>query len=551
MSADTIPPFDPIDRRLGPHIALKVAHNCQERRECQEGSRDDVIDLITDWATKEDAPPILWLHGPAGSGKSTIALTVCSKFAIKDESYDAPTPRRQLAASWFFSRDANRTTTTGFFTTIAYHLAQSQEFLRSDMEKTLRDEPSIIHQNLKDQLKKLILDQIRPFAGSLHRPIIVVVDALDECTDRDAQYLVEVLVDAFQDDRHLPIRFILTSRNDCAAIEGQDHLNSEMIHMVDLWKYDARASIRTFFEVELEKVYTRKRRLIDGAPPRPSEEQLDVLTEDADGLFIYASTLVAFVGDTKGRPDEKLKEAMKSRHKGLDGLYQQVLDNAPQSRTTRFRNIVGIILNRYPWFKIVDLAHFIGVEVVDIRADLEGCGSIFMVPEDDHGFIEILHASLSDFLGTKERSKTYFIGRLDGHWLLGNCVRLLSQQYSMFPNGPPTYMHRHLDTCSPAVSYAYKEWQDHLYDSLSEDWSLLHMDSALVAQLIDLFSDIKSKGSIEMWMFMVPNQRSGLLLSKLEVGGFICLCVRSRLIHTTKESLEYFIAAQYNTVKSS
>ncbi|KDQ59660.1 hypothetical protein JAAARDRAFT_95738, partial [Jaapia argillacea MUCL 33604] len=295
----------------------------QERRECQEGSRDEVIDLILDWATEENTPPILWLHGPAGSGKSTIALTVCSKFAIKDKLRDAPPPRRQLAASWFFSRDANCTTTRGFFTTIAYHLAQSQEFLRGDLEKTLKNDPTIVHQNRKVQLTKLILDQIRPWAESLRRPIIVVVDALDECTDEDAQNLVEVLVDSFQGDRHLPIRFILTSRNDYAPMEGQYHLNSEMIRMVDLWKYNAHASIRRFFDVELGKVERRRRHLIGAFRPWPSRSQLNTLTEKADGLFIYASTLVAFVGDNQGRPDQKLDQAMKPQYNGLDALYRQ------------------------------------------------------------------------------------------------------------------------------------------------------------------------------------------------------------------------------------
>ncbi|KDQ59703.1 hypothetical protein JAAARDRAFT_629791 [Jaapia argillacea MUCL 33604] len=507
MSTDTIPPFDPIHQLLGPHIALKVAHNCQERRECQEGSRDEVIDLILDWATEENAPPILWLHGPAGSGKSTIALTVCSKFAIKDESYDTPPPRRQLAASWFFSRDANRTTTIGFFTTIAYHLAQSQEFLRGDMEKTLRNEPSIVHQNLKDQLTKLILDQIQPWAESLRRPIIIVVDALDECAQGDAQRLVEVLVDTFQDNRNLPIRFVLTTRNDYAPVEGQYRLNSEMIRMVDLWKYDARASIRRFFEVELGKVERRRSRLIGAVRPWPSQSQLDTLTRKAGGLFIYASTLVAFVGDNQGRPDQKLDEAMKPEYDSLDALYQQVLDNAPPSRTTRFRHIIGIILYVPNRFTIVDLACFVGADAVDIRADFEGYGSIFMIPDHDNGFIEILHASLSDFLSTEERSKNYFICyRKHVLLFLGDCIQLLLQEYSSFPNGPPC-MPRHLATCSAAVSYAYVYWLLHLCDALEFYSSSLLMDSALVARLIDLFSNIQSKGSVEMWMVVVPRHR--------------------------------------------
>ncbi|KDQ60239.1 hypothetical protein JAAARDRAFT_174267, partial [Jaapia argillacea MUCL 33604] len=201
--------FKSIQQQLGPHVIPKVAHDEQDRRKCQEGSRDEVIGLIMDWATEENAAPILWLHGPAGSGKSTIALTVCSRLASEDH---ARAPHQQLAASWFFSRNANRTTTLGFFATIAYQLALSQSFLRDDMATTLDNNPKFFDKTHDIQLAKLILDQIRPLAESLHHPLIVVIDALDECTEDDAENLVEVLVNAFQDNQHLPIRFILTSR---------------------------------------------------------------------------------------------------------------------------------------------------------------------------------------------------------------------------------------------------------------------------------------------------------------------------------------------------
>ncbi|KDQ59613.1 hypothetical protein JAAARDRAFT_205638 [Jaapia argillacea MUCL 33604] len=504
--------FDPIEKRLGPHVVPNVAHDEQERRKCQEGSRDEVIQIIMDWATAEDVPPILWVHGPAGSGKSTIALTVCSRLASEGH---AQAPHQQLAASWFFSRDANRTTTLRFFTTVAYQLALSQPFLRDDITTTLVNNPKLFDKTHEIQLTKLILDQIRPFAESLQCPIIVVVDALDECKEDDAQNLVQVLVDALQGDRHLPIRFILTSRNDYAPIEGQYRLNSEMIRMVDLWEYDAHAPIRRFFEVELEKVERRRRHLIGAVRPWPSQPQLDTLTEKAGGLFIYASTLVAFVGDNQGRPDEKLEEAVKPEYDGLDALYQQVLDNAPQSCTTRFRNIVGIILYLPNQFNIVDLAHLIGVKGVDIRAALEGCGSIFMIPEDDHGVIRVLHASLSDFLTAGERSKIHFIGYQEHRLLLlGDCIRLLLQEYSSFPNVPP-YMPRHLATCSAAVSYAYENWHRLFFHGVLYHPSSLHMDSALVAHLIDFFSNIKLKGSVEMWMLMVPHRRSKGIISVL------------------------------------
>src|SRR5215469_15126382 len=49
---------------------------------CLDGTRKEVLTEITDWANNVDgkAPPILWLHGLAGSGKSSIAHTIASRF---------------------------------------------------------------------------------------------------------------------------------------------------------------------------------------------------------------------------------------------------------------------------------------------------------------------------------------------------------------------------------------------------------------------------------------------------------------------------------------
>ncbi len=44
---------------------------------CLEGTREDILDGLQKWGQDQSAPPVYWLVGPAGAGKSTIARTFC------------------------------------------------------------------------------------------------------------------------------------------------------------------------------------------------------------------------------------------------------------------------------------------------------------------------------------------------------------------------------------------------------------------------------------------------------------------------------------------
>jgi len=61
--------------------------------------------------------------------------------------------------------------------------------------------------------------------------------------------------------------------------------------------------------------------------PWPSPAVLKELVEKSEGLFIYVSTLVKYVGQGDCLPGEKL-EAVHRINPGIDPLYKQVLSAA-------------------------------------------------------------------------------------------------------------------------------------------------------------------------------------------------------------------------------
>lgn len=89
--------------------------NFDPDQSCLPGTRVDLLQTILDWATLSEQPHrLLWLHGLAGSGKSSIASSVATLFYEKDI----------LAGCFFFKRDdPELKKAESFLPTIAYRLA--------------------------------------------------------------------------------------------------------------------------------------------------------------------------------------------------------------------------------------------------------------------------------------------------------------------------------------------------------------------------------------------------------------------------------------------
>ncbi|KIL57277.1 hypothetical protein M378DRAFT_171947 [Amanita muscaria Koide BX008] len=86
------------------------------KRRCHPGTRKSVLHQICNWADDPTRPEhILWLHGPAGVGKSAIAQTI-SYFYGRDK----------VGATFFFFRsDPIRNDGNRLFPTLAWQLASS------------------------------------------------------------------------------------------------------------------------------------------------------------------------------------------------------------------------------------------------------------------------------------------------------------------------------------------------------------------------------------------------------------------------------------------
>ena len=173
-----------------------------------------VLTRIFEWikGDNQGSNSVLWLHGPAGVGKSAIAQTVAERSAQSKE----------LAASFFFSRDKPGCDTARLiWATIAFQIAISIPALRRKIGEAVEEDPAICQRSLLNQLQKLIIE---PFISMQRKlevmnmlarlPFLVIIDGLDECKihadQRDVMRSVAHIIKTHQ----LPLRFFITSRSE-------------------------------------------------------------------------------------------------------------------------------------------------------------------------------------------------------------------------------------------------------------------------------------------------------------------------------------------------
>ncbi|KDN33909.1 hypothetical protein RSAG8_13001, partial [Rhizoctonia solani AG-8 WAC10335] len=232
-----------------------------------------------------------------------------------------------LGASFFCSRSLPECRSVGkIIPSIAYQLAQRCLPFRYALCEKMKSNPDAVDGVPNLQFESLILGPLSdPKVQEALSATVVVIDALDECEDPSStQQILDVLSIKSQG---LPIKFVVSSRPE-AMIRDQMQKNGSwvdarvVLHELDTG--EVQTDIRTYLKAEL-------------APTNPSQSEIEKLVERAGVLFIYAATVVRYVGrdNFKGNSHARLRTVLdtskpqgKVQTKDIDQLYGTILEAA-------------------------------------------------------------------------------------------------------------------------------------------------------------------------------------------------------------------------------
>ncbi|KAJ7479604.1 hypothetical protein FB451DRAFT_1239394 [Mycena latifolia] len=413
------------------YIMVDAFHDSERRvppPRCYPNTRTAALEILQHWAeSASESVPIMWLHGPAGAGKSAIAQTMAERWSFEEK----------LGAAFFFGRNIRGGGAEGhhLFPTIAYQLTTNIPHLRAPIGEVVQADSTIPERTLELQCQALIINPAKtlPPAGSSH---IVLIDGLDECPGNTTQSrIMHLILEAIRTHR-VPFKFLVCSRPEphLRVVVDTLHPHSHILHRLAL---DEDLDIYTYFRASFTDIYNRRYPEAPAECEWPSELELEKLVHSASGQFIYAATVLNYADDEYSLPEERLASVLEIRPSDstvfadLDALYLQILSSNPNS------NLIVRILGAYfiipdpkdaRWHSPRFFEAILDLSPGTVRLALRGLHSLLLIPSSDDDGILVHHQSLVDFLLDARRAGRFYLDAAVHHASLASrCLSVVSR----------------------------------------------------------------------------------------------------------------------------
>ncbi|OKO99861.1 hypothetical protein PENSUB_8078 [Penicillium subrubescens] len=410
-------PLEPLQKVLhdrsptqtGPSQGAAFNDPDNQQIECLPGTQVELLGKIDHWVKTPNEKCLFWLSGLAGTGKSTIARTVSSSFERQGV----------LGASFFFrSGEQERGNAKLLFPTLARQLGDTMPQLTPNIQHAIRNDPEISARGLEEQFQKLILEPLNELNLARSRStILIVIDALDECSqDDDVRDILELLP-RLQESCSVQFRFLLTSRPDLpmklglqGATDNHQHL---IIHEIphSVMEHEIRVYLNHKF------LWLQQER--DLPADWPGEKTINTLVERTAPSFLSTTMLVRFVSDDSGNAAERLEAILSDQTNyatNMEGTYTLILnqlltnedEEKPRQLIHEFQNTIGILILLATPLSVDSFAKLLQMETDKVQEQIKLFYPVLDVPARSDKPVQILHLSFRDFLLDKKQEEYPF-----------------------------------------------------------------------------------------------------------------------------------------------
>ncbi|KAJ7196234.1 ankyrin repeat-containing domain protein [Mycena pura] len=387
----------------------------------------------------------LWLHGISGSGKTVLSSAIIDTIHARAEHY---------VFFYFDTNNPEQQTVTHLLCSLVTQLS-----IRSNPPDGKLGALWTSHANGQKLLTdvELISDALLPLLKNFdQQPVYIVLDALDECTDRPGLLrLISTVLDA----KLLNVHILVTSRPEVQA--GRPELvklavSVSLEHCVD-----------GDIELYLTEVLSNETGWIHGKRDQIKRG----LLEHSNGMFRLVALQLDEVRKCDGRRSQ-LEKVLKNMPNSLNTIYDRILQQITNldMRSTVCRTMNWLIFSKRTMtlHEIIDALAF-DFEQKPLRFDVEermgpdallaACAGFVVVSEDAERTFKLAHSSV----------KEYFLGptgpRLSGdcgiseqaahHLLAWTCISYLCSFNHVLNSDADLQQY-------PLTLYATENWMLHL-----------------------------------------------------------------------------------------
>lgn len=400
------------------------------------------------WRTQgSDSPPIFWLQGNAGSGKSVLCGQVISKMQMEN-----------LRCSYFFFKHGNdvKSSVAGCLRALAYQMAKSDEAILRKVLEMAQDAVPCTQWDERTTWRKLFMGCI--FRLSKPLPQFWVIDALDECQKISAFLKLIKEVPSY-------IRVFLTSRSTPEAQQGLIFLGS-LVEPYEVQSEDTLGDLGTFIESKISHL-----------PVSDADGQLKLrekLLNKSSGSFLWVSLIIQKLEQTYS--EEDAEETLNEIPEDMNRLYIRMLESLPSSkRAVRLTHCL------FSWTLLTRRALTLSEMQCAIKLDLNQtvhnlkisltaiCGQFMSIDQSDR--IRSIHQTAHVFLLDQDAVPQLAVNEQESHNRIAQaCLKLLNGNQLQ-----GTYLRRPRSGLpGPVVDtgmldYACTSFSDHMQKGVPED----------------------------------------------------------------------------------
>ena len=461
---------------------LKPANmEADELEMCLPGTRVDILQNVFVTLTYPNVEKnVIWLRGPAGTGKSTI-LNTLAHYSLQ--------LCRQGAFLFWDRNDPDNSEPRRVIRTLAYQLARFDPNFARELDSQIKTRPSITKSSLDSQFQYLLQ---RPLAVLSEKgdcgPIIIVLDALDECGTPESRKQLLITLSTGLPKLSKVVRILIASRDQPDIRAALLHLNPD-VRDVPMANESTSLDIKLLFQTRLASnadAFMGRRLQSDW----PRAEVIQQLVTLSGGLFIWASTTIRFI--EAGFPEERLKKVLGASSRGpsharLDDLYRVALTHPFKSYDENERksahSILGAIVIAREQLTDEQLSRLSGLAIGMVHDVLSLLQPLL---QGGHGRpVRVLHTSFTDFLCDPERCqdpKWHIITSAHHLDLASHCLRVMQEDLKFNICGIETSHYRNKEiegiqervdrAVPPTLMYASRYWADHLESGSEPETSL-------------------------------------------------------------------------------
>ncbi|CAE6476566.1 unnamed protein product [Rhizoctonia solani] len=385
------------------YLKVMDPHGYDPDRACLEGTREPILNRIITWTQNRDnTERFMWISGQAGMGKSSIAHSLCYRL----DKIQA------LAGCFFCQRDnPDSSDPLRLINNIVHDIASQCPAYALEVAQAIRANRRLCtsHFSLRyEGLVKVPLKRLNSL--SISRTLILIIDALDECGDRDSrQKILQTLHEMSQLTPWLKVIFTSRPEGSILAYLKKNCTNEAFIH---LDAYDASDDIRAYIKESLGEIVQAE---------HWPQDSLDRLCETAEGVFLWAALSTNYIRDSTIPALSRLRRVLERRKSPVTDHFDMVYTGALLAAIKDYEDetqeayirCIGTILatsERRP-LTLPDLQYLL---LVGSRIEKRTLGRIVadlgpLLVVIDGQYVRFHHSSFKDYVMDSARSGNLFI----------------------------------------------------------------------------------------------------------------------------------------------